>query len=63
MERTCDVRFRSTDHWPDSSDEALNHVGVFQSNPEKIDWRYLMDIARPHCESSSRKSLIAGKTS
>jgi len=31
------VRFRSTDHWPDSSDEALNHVGVFQSNPEKID--------------------------
>jgi hypothetical protein len=33
----CDVRFRSTAHWPDSSDEALNHVGVFQSYPEKID--------------------------
>jgi hypothetical protein len=64
MERTWDVRFRSTTtDWPDSSDEALNHVGVFQSHLERIEWRYLMDIARPHCESSSRKSLIGGKTS
>jgi hypothetical protein len=55
--------FPVNDHWPDSSDEALNHVGVFQSHLERIDWRYLMDIARPHCESSSRKSLIGGKTS
>jgi hypothetical protein len=37
MERTWDVRLRSTDHWPDSSDEALNHVGVFQSYLEKFD--------------------------
>ncbi len=63
MERTCDVRFRSTDYWPDSSDEALKHAGIFQSYPEKIDRSYLKDMARPHCESSSRKSLIAGKTS
>lgn len=31
MEPTYDVRFRSRDLWPDSSDDALNHVGVFQS--------------------------------
>jgi nitrile hydratase subunit beta len=31
MEPTYDVQFRSRDLWPDSSDEALNHVGVFQS--------------------------------
>jgi nitrile hydratase subunit beta len=37
MEPTCDVRFRSRDLWPDSSDEALNHVGVFQSYLEKLD--------------------------
>jgi nitrile hydratase subunit beta len=36
MERTCDVRFRSRDLWPDSCDDALNHVGVFQSYLEKI---------------------------
>jgi nitrile hydratase len=36
MERTCDVRFRSIVLWPDSCDDALNHVGVFQSYLEKI---------------------------
>ena len=36
MEPTCDVRFRSRDLWPDSSDDALNHVGVFQSYLEKL---------------------------
>jgi hypothetical protein len=36
-ERTWDVRLRSTDHWPDSSDEALSHVGVFQTYLEKFD--------------------------
>ena len=36
MEPTCDVRFRSRDLWPDSSDEALNHAGVFQSYLEKL---------------------------
>jgi nitrile hydratase beta subunit len=30
-EPTYDVRFRSADLWPDSSDEAFIHVGVFQS--------------------------------
>lgn len=30
-EPTYDVRFRSQDLWPDSSDAALVHVGVFQS--------------------------------
>jgi hypothetical protein len=30
-EPTYDVRFRSQDLWPDSSDPALIHVGVFQS--------------------------------
>ena len=37
MEPTCDVRFRSRDLWPESSDDALNHVGVFQSYLEKLD--------------------------
>jgi nitrile hydratase subunit beta len=37
MEPTCDVRFHSRDLWPDSCDEALNHVGVFQSYLEKLD--------------------------
>jgi len=37
MEPTCDVRFRSRDLWPDSSDDALNHIGVFQSYLEKLD--------------------------
>jgi nitrile hydratase subunit beta len=37
MEATCDVRFRSRDLWPDSSDDALNHVGVFQSYLEKLE--------------------------
>jgi nitrile hydratase subunit beta len=36
MEPTYDVRFRSRDLWPDSCDDALNHVGVFQSYLEKI---------------------------
>jgi nitrile hydratase len=35
MEPTYDVRFRSRDLWPDSCDDALNHVGVFQSYLEK----------------------------
>jgi nitrile hydratase len=36
MEPTCDVRFRARDLWPDSCDEALNHVGVFQSHLGKV---------------------------
>jgi nitrile hydratase subunit beta len=36
MEPTYDVRFRSRDLWPDSCDDALNHVGVFQSYLEKV---------------------------
>lgn len=36
-EPTYDVRFRSRDLWPDSSDDAFNHVGVFQSYLEKVD--------------------------
>ena len=35
-EPTYDVRFRSADLWPDSSDDALIHVGVFQSYLEKV---------------------------
>ena len=35
-EPTYDVRFRSEELWPDSSDPALVHVGVFQSYLEKI---------------------------
>ena len=35
-EPTYDVRFRSEDLWPNSSDPALVHVGVFQSYLEKI---------------------------
>jgi nitrile hydratase subunit beta len=35
MEPTYDVRFRARDLWPDASDEALNHVAVFQSYLEK----------------------------
>ena len=34
-EPTYDVAFRSEDLWPDSSDPALVHVGVFQSYLEK----------------------------
>ena len=34
-EPTYDVRFRSQDLWPDSSDPALVHVGVFQSYLER----------------------------
>jgi nitrile hydratase len=34
-EPTYDVRFRSQNLWPDSSDEALVHVGVFQSYLER----------------------------
>jgi len=30
-EPTYDVRFKSTDLWPDVADDALVHVGVFQS--------------------------------
>lgn len=36
MEPTYDVRFRARDLWPDSCDDALNHVGVFQSYLEKV---------------------------
>jgi nitrile hydratase subunit beta len=34
-EPTYDVRFRSQDLWPDASDDALVHVGVFQSYLER----------------------------
>ncbi|MEJ6022473.1 nitrile hydratase subunit beta [Ramlibacter sp. PS4R-6] len=34
-EPTYDVRFRSQDLWPDSSDPALVHVGVFESYLER----------------------------
>jgi nitrile hydratase len=37
MEPTYDVRFRSRELWPDSCDDALNHVGVFQSYLEKTE--------------------------
>lgn len=37
MEPTYDVRFRARDLWPDSCDDAMNHVGVFQSYLEKIE--------------------------
>lgn len=36
MEPTYDVRFKSRDLWPDACDDALNHVGVFQSYLEKV---------------------------
>lgn len=36
LEPTYDVRFRSRDLWPESADEAFNHVGVFQSYLEKV---------------------------
>jgi len=35
-EPTYDVRFRSEDLWPNSSDPALVHVGVFQSYLERV---------------------------
>jgi nitrile hydratase len=34
-EPTYDVRFKSEDLWPNSSDQALVHVGVFQSYLER----------------------------
>ncbi|MGH6611648.1 MAG: SH3-like domain-containing protein, partial [Burkholderiaceae bacterium] len=34
-EPTYDVRFRSEDLWPNSSESALVHVGVFQSYLER----------------------------
>src|SRR6266566_1385749 len=37
IEPTYDVRFRARDLWPDTSDEALNHVAVFQSYLEKVE--------------------------
>jgi nitrile hydratase beta subunit len=37
MEPTYDVRFRARDLWPDSCDDAMNHVGVFQSYLEKVE--------------------------
>ena len=36
-EPTYDVRFRSIDLWPDAADDALVHVGVFQSYLEPAD--------------------------
>jgi nitrile hydratase beta subunit len=36
-EPTFDVRFRSRDLWPDGADDALVHVGVFQSYLEPAD--------------------------
>jgi len=36
MEPTYDVRFRSRALWGDDCDDALNHVGVFQSYLEKV---------------------------
>ncbi|HUB15609.1 MAG TPA: SH3-like domain-containing protein [Acetobacteraceae bacterium] len=35
-EPTYDIRFCARDLWPDSSDDAMNHVGVFQSYLEKV---------------------------
>jgi nitrile hydratase subunit beta len=35
-ESTYDVRFRSEDLWPNSTDHALVHVGVFESYLERI---------------------------
>jgi nitrile hydratase len=35
-EPTYDLRFRSQELWPDSSDDALVHVSVFQSYLERI---------------------------
>lgn len=36
-EPTYDVRFKSSDLWPDAADDALVHVGVFQSYLEPAD--------------------------
>jgi nitrile hydratase len=36
-EPTYDVQFRSRDLWPNASDDALVHVGVFQSYLERAD--------------------------
>lgn len=36
MEPTYDVRFRARDLWADCCDDAMNHVGVFQSYLEKV---------------------------
>ncbi len=35
-EPTYDVRFRSSELWPNSADDALVHVGVFQSYLERV---------------------------
>ncbi len=35
-EPTYDVRFRSDELWPDSADDALVHVGVFQSYLDRV---------------------------
>jgi nitrile hydratase subunit beta len=37
FEPTYDVRFRSEELWPNSSDPALIHVGVFQSYLERVE--------------------------
>ena len=36
IEPTYDVRFRARDLWADACDDALNHVGVFQSYLERV---------------------------
>ena len=35
-ERTCDVRFVSTELWPDAAEPAMVHVGVFESYLEPL---------------------------
>ena len=37
MEPTYDIRFRARDLWPDSCNDAMNHVGVFQTYLEKVE--------------------------
>ena len=34
-ERTCDVRFASTELWPDAAEPAMVHAGVFESYLER----------------------------
>jgi nitrile hydratase len=34
-ERTCDVRFASTELWPEAAEQAMVHVGVFESYLER----------------------------
>ncbi|MCX7154664.1 MAG: nitrile hydratase subunit beta [Proteobacteria bacterium] len=36
-EPTCDVRFKASELWPNSADEAFVHVGVFHSYLERLE--------------------------